>query len=61
MKPKEFNLKKILKIIDSLEIDKSMLPGFGITTARWCLQFREADTKEYIIIYKKLFERFEKS
>ncbi len=52
MSPKEFNLKKILKIIDSLEINKSMLPGFGITAARW--------TKEYIIIYKKLFERFEK-
>jgi len=60
MKAKDYKLSEILNIIDGLEINKSMLNGFGITVSRWCLQFREAGTNEYIIIYDKLFSRFNK-
>jgi len=59
-KAKDFKLKEILQIIDGLEIKRDMLAGCGISTARFCIQFREAGTDEYNIIYDRLFQRFQK-
>lgn len=55
---KDYSLKEILLIINRLEINKDMLPGYAITTARYCRQFRKAGSKDYEIIYNELFNRF---
>ena len=58
-KAKDFKIKEILQIIDELEITRDMLAGCGISTARYCLQFRDAGTDEYNTIYDRLFQRFQ--
>jgi len=59
---KQYSLKEVKEIIDNQEITKKNLPAYGITTARFIMQFFNPleDEKEYKEAYNYLFSRFKK-